>query len=79
MARQSGQDVFLFTVNYDPRLKSADATITLPGLRAGRPVEVVDEDRTVPSQAGAFKDTYAPLAVHVYRVRTERPGTLVPH
>ena len=32
MARQLGQDVFLFTVNYDPRLKSTDATIKLPRL-----------------------------------------------
>jgi len=79
MARQSGQDVFLFTVNYDARLKNTDATITLPGLRAGEPVEVVDENRTLSSQDGAFKDTYAPLAVHVYRVRTARPGTPAPH
>lgn len=78
LARRSGQDVFLFTVNYDPRLKSTDATITLPGLQAGELVEVVDENRTVPSQDGAFKDTYAPLAVHIYRARTERPDTRGP-
>ena len=79
MARQSGQDVFLFTVNYYPRLKSTDATITLPGLKAGKPVEVMDENRRVSSQEGAFKDTYTPLAVDVYRVRTAHPGTLAPH
>ena len=68
MARQSGADTYLFAVNFDPRLKRTEATLKLPGLRAGSPVEVVDENRTISAQDGDFNDTFAPLAVHVYRV-----------
>jgi hypothetical protein len=38
---------------------------SLPGTAA----EVLFEDRQLPLQDGAFSDTFAPLAVHVYRCR----------
>jgi len=33
---------------------------------------VVDEERTVRSEAGAFRDVFEPLAVHIYRVSPSR-------
>jgi len=68
LARQSGQELHLFAVNYDERLKEAAATIRVKGLAAGRKVVVVDENRDLTSIDGAFADTFAPLAVHIYRI-----------
>ncbi len=41
------------------------ATIRAPGLD-GRPLQVLDENRTVTPKDGAFADDFAPLAVHLY-------------
>ncbi len=45
-----------------------ELSCTLSGL-AGESVEVLFEDRSLPLEAGAFSDTFGPLAVHVYRLK----------
>ncbi len=67
-ARQSSGALYLFAVNYDERALETAATIHVEGLAAGHIVTVVDENRTLPSQDGSFADTFAPLAVHIYRI-----------
>ncbi len=68
LARQSGDGLYLFTVNYDERARESLATIRVEGLTAGTAVSVVDEERTLQAQDGAFTDAFAPLAVHIYRL-----------
>jgi len=68
MAREHEGDLYLFAVNYDQRQVEAKATITVESLPAGSEVVVIDEDRTIRSGAGSFTDTFAPLAVHLYRI-----------
>ena len=68
LARKSGKALYVFAVNYDERRKPAEATIKVAGLSAEASVEVVDEGRTLRSAEGAFRDNFAPLAVHVYRI-----------
>jgi len=68
MARQFDGSVYVFAVNYDQRQAKAAATITVEGLPVGSQIEVIDEARTIRSEAGKFTDTFDPLAVHVYRV-----------
>ncbi|MCC7494735.1 MAG: hypothetical protein IT204_20420 [Fimbriimonadaceae bacterium] len=60
---------WLFAVNADPKDRGGLATITVPGLPAGRPIEVIDEARTLTSGPGTLQDEYGPLAVHLYRIR----------
>jgi hypothetical protein len=67
--RQTGEGLYLFAVNYDEKLKPATTTIKVEGLAAGTSVVVVDENRKLTSVAGAFTDTFAPLAVHIYQIR----------
>jgi len=68
MARETGGVLHLFAVNYDERLKEAPATIKVRGLTAGRRLTVVDEAREITAADGSFSDTFAPLAVHIYRL-----------
>lgn len=68
MVKQSGGELHLFAVNYDEKLKQSKAKIHVEGLAAGTSVVVIDEDRTIRAEDGAFADTFAPLAVHLYRV-----------
>ena len=59
-ARSFGGASYVFAVN--PTYAPVTATI-----RAGdRPLEVIGESRTVKPKNGAFTDTFAPLAVHLY-------------
>ena len=64
-----GKDLYVFAVNYDESLKEAVLTVSIEGLAEGAAVEVVDEGREVRADQGSFADRFAPLAVHVYRVR----------
>ena len=68
LAREGADGLYLFSVNYDERLRPATARIRVEGLAAGSAVTVVDEDRTIKADAGTFTDTFEPLAVHIYRV-----------
>lgn len=69
LARRLGDSVYLFAVNFDERSIPATATIGLPGLTAQTEIEALDEARTIRAEAGRFRDDFAPLAVHLYRVR----------
>lgn len=55
---------YVFAVNLSRSAR--DATFTVPGLEAGKPVEVVDENRTLDAKAGSFTDHFDELAVHLY-------------
>lgn len=68
LARSSAGRRYVFAVNYDSRRVPADATIAMPGLAAGQSIAVIDEDRTLRSEAGQFRDAFAPLAVHLYEL-----------
>jgi len=68
LAKEGPDGLYLFTVNYDERLREAKATIKVEGLPAGGEVTVVDENRTLKASAGSFTDTFAPLGVHIYRL-----------
>jgi hypothetical protein len=71
MARATPGGITVFAVNYDERLKQTKVTVKIDKLPAGTEVLVVDENRTITSQAGAFTDSFAPLAVHIYRIRSD--------
>jgi hypothetical protein len=71
LAREHAGAIYVFAVNYDERLVRTEATISVEGLPSGADVAVLDEARTLRSEPGAFRDTFEPLAVHVYRVRSE--------
>ncbi|HUU08962.1 MAG TPA: hypothetical protein VM431_00305 [Phycisphaerae bacterium] len=68
LTREHDGRLYVFAVNYDERLKEAGAVFEIAGLKAGAAVEVVDEDRTLRAADGRFTDTFAPLAVHIYRI-----------
>jgi len=68
MAREHDGELYLFTVNYDERMKGAKASVRVEGLTAGTVVTVVDEQRTLRASDGFFEDDFAPLAVHIYRL-----------
>ena len=68
LAKECPDGLYLFAVNYDERLRDAKATIKVEGLAAGQEIAVVDEGRSIKSDAGSFADAFAPLAVHIYRI-----------
>ena len=68
LAKEHDGALYLFAVNYDERQVAAEATLSIAGLPAGTEVTVLDEHRTLRSAAGSFRDTFDPLAVHLYRV-----------
>lgn len=69
MGREHDGHVYLFALNLDMERRGAKATLALDGLKAGTPVEVVDEGRTITAQDGGFRDDFGPLAVHIYKIR----------
>lgn len=76
LAKRFNGELYIFAVNYDEALRKTRATVTVSGLSAGAKVIVVDEERTIASGEGFFVDTFAPLAVHIYR--TGIPGARPP-
>lgn len=68
MARQHEGDLYVFAVNYDERQVPTEATVLVDSLPAETQVLVMDEDRALASGAGSFTDSFAPLAVHIYRI-----------
>jgi hypothetical protein len=62
-ARSYGGAFYVFAVN--PTYAPVHATIRARGL-AGRPLQVLDENRSVTPKNGSFTDDFAPLAVHLY-------------
>lgn len=75
-ARERDGELYIFAVNCDERPGKTEATFTVESLPAGNDIAVVDEDRTLRSAAGSFTDTFAPLAVHIYRIAQERLSCL---
>ncbi len=69
MAKKSGGYIYLFAVNYDSRQRAGRALIEVEGLKAGARIDVVDEDRTITADSGAFADEFSPLGVHIYKIR----------
>ncbi len=72
MARQWDSGLYLFAVNYDEQRKETDATIKVTGLSAGQSVTVVDEDREIKAESDSFNDHFAPLAVHIYKLKLSK-------
>jgi len=69
MAHDHDGALYVFAQNMDMEDRSGQATISVEGLKAGAEVEVVDEERMITAQDGAFTDEFAPLAEHIYRIR----------
>ena len=67
-ATETAEALYLFAVNYDERLKEARVAFRVEGLAADTAIGVVDERRTIRSGAASFADTFAPLAVHIYKL-----------
>jgi len=64
--RQSGPSTYLFAVNADPAHEAR------PVFRFDRPIALVnvfDENRSIAPEGEAFRDTFAPLAAHVYQMQ----------
>jgi len=59
---------YLFAVNL--RSQPVHCAISIAGYRSETPVQVLDEQRTIPASAGAFADDFKPYAVHLYAVGT---------
>jgi len=47
----------------------AKATLTVPTLKLGSTVTVLDENRTIDVKDGSFTDTFAPWDVHIYQIK----------
>ena len=65
MKRHEGA-IYLFTVGM--RGGETRGTFTVHGIEGERPVEVLDEHRTLTSRDGVFEDTFGPYEVHLYRI-----------
>ncbi len=66
--RQSGGVLCLFAMNYDERAVGTEAVIAVEGLPDGTSIQVIDEGRAITSEAGEFRDRFAPLDVHIYQL-----------
>jgi len=65
MVREVDGELYVFAVGM--RLASTSATFSIDGAKLSR-VTVVDEDRTLQSEAGAFTDHFDPYDVHIYHL-----------
>lgn len=68
-ATQRGDTLTVVAINMDGKGLGGSATLSLPGLKAGTEISVVGENRVIKAEAGQWKDTFAPLAVHVYQLK----------
>ena len=68
IARETADALYLFAVHYDPVPKPVTVAFRIDGLAVGSSITVLDESRTLRSVAGAFTDTFDPLAVHLYKL-----------
>jgi hypothetical protein len=66
MVKRHDATRYLFTVAMQG--KTVEATFRLADKTATGSVEVLDEDRQLPLQAGVFRDTFQPWEVHLYRM-----------
>ena len=68
-AKQRAGFAYLFAVGM--REGRTTATFTLSGLTGERPVEVLDEARTLTAKDGVFRDQFQPWDAHLYRLRSD--------
>jgi hypothetical protein len=71
MAKRTGQALYVFAVGM--RDGKTTAAFTLHGLTGGPKVEVLDENRTLTTQDGVFRDDFQSWDAHLYRIATA-PG-----
>jgi hypothetical protein len=50
------------------RAGATAATFTVPDLRSGQAIEVLDEDRRILAEDGRFTDAFADFGVHLYLI-----------
>jgi hypothetical protein len=68
MTKQHGQFTYIFAVAMRPL--TAEVEFAGANFRNATTVEVIGESRTRPIAQGKFTDTFAPYAVHLYRIET---------
>ena len=84
-ATNYNSELFIFALNsdlgdgaehakqFDPiSPRKGKAFFTVEGLKAGTPIEVIDENRTITAENDSFSDDFEPLAEHVYRIKINR-------
>ena len=71
MAKRTSNALYLFAVGM--RDGKTTATFTLRGLAGAPKVEVLDENRTLDTENGVFRDDFQPWDAHLYRIATA-PG-----
>jgi hypothetical protein len=69
MLKRRDGSVYVFAVGM--RDGSAEAKFKISGPIPGATAEVLGENRTIEVKEGAFRDTFEPWAVHLYRVRAK--------
>jgi hypothetical protein len=70
MVKRHGGTTYLFAAAM--REGETTATFTLKGLKGEHKVEVLDENRTLTSKDGIFRDSFKPWAVHLYSIALDR-------
>jgi len=66
MAKRTDDALYLFAVAM--RDGKTAATFILPGVSPDSKVDVVDENRALPTQNGVFRDDFKSWDVHIYRI-----------
>jgi hypothetical protein len=67
MTKRHNSTTYIFAVNM--RGDSTMATFTLKDIESTQTVEVIDENRSLPSKDGIFQDRFAGWDVHLYRTK----------
>lgn len=68
MVKQHEGQTYVFAVNHEP--KTCEVHFNLPGVVSDKPVAVMFENRSVSADKTGWKDSFEPLAVHVYRLES---------
>lgn len=69
-ATNDGKQLTVVALNIDGSYKSGDGTIKLPGLKKDSVITVYGENRTIKADDGQWKDHFAPLAAHIYQLKS---------
>jgi len=56
--------LYIFTVNM--RGENTDASFSLPGIKAGSKIEVLDENRKITAEKNLIRERFKPWEVHLY-------------
>jgi len=67
-ATARGPVTYVFAQSIERTGPAKEASLRVAGLKAGTRIEVADEGRSITAADGAFRDTFAPLQEHVYRI-----------